>query len=226
MDKLYGQARNMMYSDAVTAAFNMDLAAQVRYGNNGAATTFGNACLIAKQILDANQGTRFIQIDYGSWDHHSNIYDPTNLPLRAGELDGGLSALLDDLKGTGKLSDTLIIVLGEFGRTVGALSGAAGRDHYLVLSALLAGGGVKGGKVIGATNTGTNAGGTIADFGWAGTSATGPKVIRPEDLECTMYSAMGIDWTTVRYDDPFGRGFEYVPFAKDGTYGPVNELFT
>ena len=223
LDKLYGQARNMMYSPEVTTAFNMDLANQVRYGNNGAATTFGNACLIAKQILEADQGTRFIQIDYGNWDHHADIYAANNLPLRGAELDGGLSALLDDLKGTGKLSDTLIIVLGEFGRTTGNLSGANGRDHYLILSALLAGGGVKGGKVIGATNA---AGSTITDFGWAGTSVTGPKVIRPEDLECTMYSALGIDWTTVRYDDPFGRGFEYVPFAKIGTYGPVNELFT
>ena len=227
MDKLYGQARGMMYSQAVTDAFTMLAADQNRYGVNGVATTFGNSCLLAKQILAANQGTRFVQINSGGWDHHTDIYGPTNLPLRGAELDSGLGALLDDLKGTGKLDETIICVLGEFGRTTGALSAAGGRDHYLIQSALLAGGGVKGGKVIGGTNTdGTRPGGTITNFGWAGSGTTGPRAIRPEDIECTMYSAMGIDWTTVRYDDPFGRGFEYVPFAKDGQYGPVQELFT
>jgi hypothetical protein len=49
--------------------------------------------------------------------------------------------------------------------------------------------------------------------------------VRPEDLTSTIYSALGIDYTTVRHDDPLGRGFEFVPFAKDGVYSPVNELF-
>ena len=50
--------------------------------------------------------------------------------------------------------------------------------------------------------------------------------MKPEDVEATIYSAMGIDWTTVRYDDPFGRGFEYVPFANnDGLYKPIDELW-
>jgi hypothetical protein len=226
LDRLYGQARSMMYSPQVASAFNMNAGDQARYGLNGSGTSFGNACLIAKQILQADQGTRFIQINSGGWDHHANIYAAGSLPARAAELDAGLSALLDDLKGSGMLDQTLIIMLGEFGRTTGALSAAGGRDHYLIQSALLAGGGIKGGKVIGATNnTGTNPGGVITEFGWAGSGTTGPRAVRPEDIECTMYSALGIDWTTMRYDDPFGRGFEYVPFAKDGTYGPINELF-
>jgi hypothetical protein len=49
--------------------------------------------------------------------------------------------------------------------------------------------------------------------------------IRPEDIEATIYSAMGINWTTVRYDDPFGRGFEYVPYGREGLYEPVHDLF-
>ena len=61
---------------------------------------------------------------------------------------------------------------------------------------------------------------TAAEFGWSG-----DRDIRPEDLTATIYSALGIDYTTVRRDDPLGRGFEYVPFAKDGIYLPVNELF-
>ena len=50
--------------------------------------------------------------------------------------------------------------------------------------------------------------------------------MKPEDIEATIYSALGINWTSVRYDDPFGRGFEYVPFAnKEDLYGPIDELW-
>jgi uncharacterized protein (DUF1501 family) len=136
-------------------------------------------------------------------------------------LDNGLAALLDDLKGSGRLGETLVVVMGEFGRTP-RISAAGGRDHYLLQSGLLAGGGVKGGKIIGVTSAD---GSQVTDFGWAGSGNTGPRYVRPEDIESTIYSALGIDWTSIRYDDPFGRGFEYVPFAKQGTYGPVNELF-
>jgi hypothetical protein len=87
----------------------------------------------------------------------------------------------------------------------------------------MAGGGVRGGKVIGATNA---TGSTIANFGWAGSGPGGARTAWAEDIEATMYSALGIDWTTIRYDDPFGRGYEYIPFAKDGQYGPIKELFT
>jgi uncharacterized protein (DUF1501 family) len=227
MDAMYQQARGLMYSPTVDAAFTVSTADSLRYGNGAAATGFGNACVLAKQILASDQGTRFIQIDIGSWDHHQNIYSPNVLPAISAQLDNGLGALIDDLKSIGRLQDTLIVVQGEFGRTP-ALSAAAGRDHYLIQSAMFIGGGVKGGKAIGATNpVGTQAGGsTVTDFGWAGSGTTGPRMVRPEDIEATMYSAIGIDWTTVRYDDPFGRGFEYIPFAKVGTYGPINELFS
>ncbi len=133
----------------------------------------------AKQILAADQGTRFIQIDFGGWDHHQDIYAANNLPARATDLDNGLGALLSDMKASGRLSETLVIVMGEFGRTPG-ISTANGRDHYTVQSVLMAGGGVKGGKVIGGTNaTGANLGGTIVDFGWAGSGTAGPRVVRP-----------------------------------------------
>jgi len=58
------------------------------------------------------------------------------------------------------------------------------------------------------------------DYGW-----TGNRDIRIEDLTATIYSALGIDYTTVLHNDPVGRGYEYVPFAKDGVYFPVNEVF-
>jgi len=221
MDLLYGQARGMMYNPTVDAAFTVSNQDSIRYGNGTAGSAFGNALVVAKQVLLADQGTRFVQINYGSWDHHQDIYAANNLPLRAGELDNGLGALLDDLKAAGRLNDTMIIAMGEFGRTPG-ISAANGRDHYLIQSAFMAGGGIKG-KVIGATNA---TGSAVAEFGWAGSGSAGPRVIRPEDIESTMYSALGIDWTTVRYDDPFKRGYEYIPFAKNGQYGPINELFT
>jgi hypothetical protein len=73
--------------------------------------------------------------------------------------------------------------------------------------------------VIGATNA---TGAYTLDPGWERN-----RSIRPEDIAATIYSALGIDWTTVRYDDPFGRGFEYIPFAaSDDAYGPVNAIFS
>jgi hypothetical protein len=87
---------------------------------------------------------------------------------------------------------------------------------------VFAGPGVKGGRTIGTTSAD---GSTVTDYGWKGSGTTGPRLVRPEDIESTIYSAMGIDWTTIRYDDPFHRGFEYVPFASQGNYGPINELW-
>ena len=60
----------------------------------------------------------------------------------------------------------------------------------------------------------------VTEYGWSAN-----RDVRPEDITCSLYSALGIDYTTVLTDDPLGRGFEYVPFAKDGLYKPVGELF-
>jgi len=220
----YSQANGMMYNPTVNNAFGFTAADSVRYGSS----SFGNACLVAKQVLAANQGTRFIQISYGSWDFHQDIYGTinpkgSNMFTMSPALDNGVSALLSDLQATGLLNETLIVMVGEFGRTPGALTAAAGRDHYLLQTAVFAGAGIKGGKVIGATSSD---GKIITDFGFAGSGNSGPRNVWPEDVEATIYSAMGIDWTTIRHDDPFNRGFEYVPFASQGTYGPINELWS
>src|ERR1051325_7584181 len=137
--------------------------------------------------------------------------------------DPAFGALLNDLASTpgsesGKtqLDETLVVVLGEFGRTVGALNGQKGRDHFLRMSIVMAGGGVRGG-VIGKTD---ERGAGAAEYGWSAN-----RDVRPEDVTSTIYSALGIDYTTVRKDDPLGRGFEYVPSAKDGVYGAVEEVF-
>ena len=132
-------------------------------------------------------------------------------------LDDGVSQLLAELKASGLLDETLVVMMGEFGRTVGPLTAAEGRDHWMQQSVLFAGAGVKGGRVIGST---TADGREVADPGWSR-----KREVRPEDVEATIYSALGINWTRVRYDDPFGRGFYYVPSSDADLYGPVNELW-
>jgi hypothetical protein len=85
------------------------------------------------------------------------------------------------------------------------------------MTVAFAGAGIKGGRAIGATDS---MGADTTDFGWSR-----QRYVKPEDIEATIYSAMGINWTNVRYDDPFGRGFEYVPFSGDDLYGPIDELW-
>jgi len=218
-EAFYEQARLMMYNSTVKSAFSFSTTDSTRYGSSG----FGNACLVAKQVLAANQGTKFVQISFGSWDMHQDIYGETNpngnnLFTMGKQLDDGYSALLADLKSTGLLDSTLVVMAGEFGRTVGQLSAAGGRDHWAQQSAVFAGAGVKGGRTIGSS---TASGDATADPGWSRN-----RSVNTEDIEATIYSAMGINWTKISPDDPFGRGFEYVPFSEQDVYGPINELWS
>jgi Protein of unknown function (DUF1501) len=211
-DSFYDAAQQMMYNPVVNQAFGFTTAESQRYGNSG----LGNAMLVAAQVLKASQGTRFVQITSNDgWDMHQNIY--TTLPARAKILDDGLSTLMGDLKSAGLLDSTLIVMAGEFGRTVGPLTAQAGRDHWPQQFAFFAGGGVKGGSILGSTDA---RGSDVVDFGWSQN-----RYVYAEDIEATIYSAMGIDWTTVRHDDPFGRGFEYVPKTGSFPFMPVHELW-
>jgi uncharacterized protein (DUF1501 family) len=206
----------MMYNPAVDGAFRFTAAEGARYGN----TSFGNACLIAKQVIAANQGTRYIQITTGGWDMHQDIYNAgvrNNIFSLGNAMDAAVAALIGDLKSSGLLNETLVVMAGEFGRTVWRLSAAAGRDHFPQQFVVVAGAGIRGGRAIGSTDA---QGSATADPGWSRA-----RDVRPEDIEATIYSAMGINWTTIRYDDPFGRGFEYVPYAKEDVYGPLQELW-
>lgn len=217
----YTQAKTLMDAPDVNALFSYTTDESARYGSSA----FGNSCLVAKKILAGRRGARFIQVTLNGWDHHNNIYAAAgSLYTQCASLDPALGSLLADLKASpgetpGKtlLDETIVLVAGEFGRTVGGLNGQAGRDHFLRTSVLFAGGGVRGGRVIGATDaTGAN----LKEAGWSAN-----RDVRPEDMASTIYSALGIDWTTVRHDDPLGRGFEYVPYAKEGVYKPIDELF-
>jgi uncharacterized protein (DUF1501 family) len=207
-------ARKLMYNADVDRVFTFDQNQRAAYGNTG----FGNACIAARNLLRARMGTRFVQISLGGWDMHSNIYT-ANAGLQAltRTFDNGLGALLADLQSDGLLDETLVIAMGEFGRTIGAPNGQAGRDHFLQQAVLIAGARIRGNRAIGSTDS---RGERTAEPGWSM-----DRDIRAEDIEATIYSALGIDWTTVRRDDPLGRGFEYVPTNQGIQYGPIRELW-
>lgn len=221
MSSFYDSGRGMMYEPTVDAAFKFTTEEQTRYGGNNG---FSNSCIVARNLLQGNLGTRFIQINFGGWDHHDDIYAAgAGIYLRTAQLDQGLGNLLNDLaaapgtRGGSLLDETLIVAMGEFGRTVGALTGQAGRDHYFQHFAVLAGGGVSGGIVIGETSAD---GSVTFNPGWSANRSA-----QYEDIAATIYAALGINYLTVRHDDPFGRGFEYVPFAAEGYWQPIAELF-
>lgn len=221
MASFYSDAQRMMYDPNISNAFKFSTTDQTRYGSS----TFGNACVTARNLLMADLGARYIQIDLGGWDNHQNIYTTNGLYTPAKLLDTGLSNLIADLaatpgsNGNTLLDETLIVAKGEFGRTVGNITSQNGRDHYFVHSALIAGGGVVGGRALGST---TPDAAYVADPGW---SAGRP--IYAEDIAATMYSALGIDYTKTLHDDPLGRGFQYVAQTGDIVAGqPVLELFS
>lgn len=217
MNDFYGQAKTLMEAPGINTLFTFDEAEHARYG----ATNFGDSLIVARNLVAARKGTRFVQVTLGGWDHHSDIYDreaEQSIYAQSAELDAALAALLADLEASKLLDETLIVIASEFGRTVGPLNGQGGRDHFLRNTVVFAGAGTRGGRAIGATDaTGAN----VVEYGW-----TPNRDIRPEDVTCTIYSALGIDYLTVRNDDPLGRGFEYVPFANDGQYEPIEELWS
>ena len=120
-------------------------AARERYGDSG----FGRGCLLARRLVEA--GVPFVEVDFGGWDLHQNCFDmlDTKLP----EMDRAMSALVSDLEQRGMLDDTVILWMGEFGRTP-RINGDAGRDHYArAWSAVVGGGGLNGGLTIGETSS-------------------------------------------------------------------------
>jgi uncharacterized protein (DUF1501 family) len=150
-----------------------------RYGDG----EFANACLIARRL--AERGVRMVQIYYGNdqpWDDHQDI---TNHRKHAQKSDRPIAALLRDLKSRGLLQDTLVIWGGEFGRTPTS-EGAKGRDHHsLGFSMWLAGGGVKGGTVHGATD----------EFGFQAIE----NRMHVHDLHATILYLMGLDHERLTY---------------------------
>ena len=122
------------------------------YGDNA----FGQGCLLARRLIERD--VRFVEVSSGGWDTHQNNFD--RIQERATELDQALGMLLADLSARGLLEDTLVVLATEFGRTP-KINQNTGRDHYpKAFSCLLAGGGIKGGIVHGATD---DQGGEVVD---------------------------------------------------------------
>ncbi len=118
------------------------------YGCTPGDGSFASNCLLARRL--AERGVRFIQLYHRDWDHHSNLR--ADIQLKAQEVDQATAALLTDLKRRGMLDETLVVFAGEFGRTPMSQSGN-GRDHHIkAMSAMLFGGGIKGGITYGATD--------------------------------------------------------------------------
>jgi hypothetical protein len=142
----YLRAVKMMRSAAVKA-FNLDEEpARLRddYGRN----LFGQGCLLARRLVE--KGVPFVEITLNGWDTHQNNFDAVK--RLCGTLDAGWATLLDDLKARGLLDSTLVVWMGEFGRTP-RINGQRGRDHWAnSWSTVLSGGGIKGGQAVGKTS--------------------------------------------------------------------------
>lgn len=224
----YRSAWAIMNDPRISGIFTIRDEDKTRYG----ASALGNSLILARNLLQADAGTRFILASHGGWDHHSDIYKEKtrNHQVLIRELDQALGNVIKDLDSTPSrhnagrtlLDDTLVVAMSEFGRVPGPITETRkGREHHIrVHAGIFAGGGIKRGAVIGRTN---EEGGDVADAGW---SAKRP--IYMEDVACTIYSALGIDWTKRIQNTPSGRAFHYVEPAS-GTrfvgFRPVEELF-
>jgi hypothetical protein len=219
----YNYAYRIVTDPRWSKVFQVPDAERDRYGRN----QLGDGLVLARNLLKADAGTRFVYISEsiggnGPWDFHAAIYDrtkPQNLYTKCAEWDSAFTSLLQDLDATpgrerGKtlLDETIIVSTGEFGRTPNFNTGL-GRDHYdKTFTSLLAGGGIKGGRVIGRTNDDCSA---CVDNGW--NHREQPQI---DNLVATIYSALGIDWRKKLENTPSKRAYYYVQMAPIGS----NEL--
>ena len=194
------RALRLMRSDKGKAFDLSPEPAKVReaYGDN----YFGRDCLLARRLVEA--GVPFVEVYLSSWDGHSKQEADRAKALQP-LLDAGMASLLTDLKERGLLETTLVIWMGEFGRTPRVNPGG-GRDHYAkAWSTVLAGGGVKGGQVIGATD--------------ANAAEVKERPVSVRDFMATVCALLGID-PAKKIDTPVGRPIQIVD--KGGA--PIKEL--
>jgi Protein of unknown function (DUF1501) len=151
------------------------------------APTCNDQFLMARRLVEA--GVRCVTLSYGRWDSHSKNFDLVR--DHGAKLDQGLTALVEDLDARGMLNDVTVVAWGEFGRTP-RINGSAGRDHWPQVScAIVAGGGLKTGQVIGSTNR-------------LGEYATSRPVTFGE-MFATLWHALGVNPETTTIVDPSGR---------------------
>lgn len=167
-------------------------------------SSFGKGCLVARRLVES--GVPFVEVVRGGWDMHNNLYD--RIKTAAADVDQGLSQLLADLKQRGLLSKTLVICMGEFGRTpkINSRDPKPGRDHWARnFNILVAGCGVKGGRAIGKTN---DTGQEITD-----------RAVSVEDVFQSFCHALQIEADENLYT-PQGRPMKIVDGGE-----PIKELF-
>ena len=177
MDEFSQKAYEMMRSSRTREAFDLTRespSVSGLFGDGG----FSQSCLLATRLVES--GVRLVSVQFGGWDTHRDNFNrlkDNNLP----NLDDGLAGLFQALEAKGLLKTTAVFVTGEFGRTP-KINQRGGRDHYpRAMFCLLAGGGMEGGQVIGASDE----------------KGEGPRdrVISPDDVAATFYHALGIDHT-------------------------------
>ena len=199
----YRRAVTLMKSKEAKA-FDLSLepaSSKAPYGGS----KFGEGCLLARRLVET--GVKFVEVTLGGWDTHQNNFE--RVKDLSGQVDQGMSALLADLKERGLLDTTLVIWMGEFGRTphINQRGAKPGRDHYpRAWSTVLAGGGIKGGQVIGKTD---KEGAAVVE---RPTSAL--------DFMATVCQVLGINYNK-QNQTPIGRPVRIV----DKGAKPITELF-
>jgi uncharacterized protein (DUF1501 family) len=214
LDRFNQRAWDILTSPAARDAFDLDkepAALRERYGfmpafdpkaaNRCGAPAWSQRILLARRLVEA--GVRLVTVDLRWWDTHVKGFESLKLGFLP-RFDRAYSALVEDLEARGLLQSTLVIAWGEFGRTP-RVNNDAGRDHYPnVFSAALAGGPVKGGRVVGESDS------------KGAFPKANPK--SPQDVLALMYRHLGID-TTVNYTDGSGRPHPVLPSGV-----PIEEL--
>jgi uncharacterized protein (DUF1501 family) len=204
VDDYYRQGYNLVTSPEAQRAFDIHSEPEKTreaYGRNG----FGQRALLARRLVEA--GVPFVTLYEGGWDHHSDIFG--GIAKRMPAFENTIATLIEDLEARGTLDTTMVVALGEFGRTpkISTLSGQTkpGRDHWSsAMSILFAGCETPGGQVVGATDRN----------GYAASE----RVLSPENFVSTVYRKLGIDPGKI-YHTPQGRP---VHLVSDAT--PISEL--
>lgn len=205
LDQFSSQAHSMITSSRARQAFDISLEPE-SFAQQFGDESFGQSCLLALRLVES--GVRLVSVQLGGWDTHQDNFSKlknTNLP----KLDVGLSGLLSGLDQRGLLESTAVFVTGEFGRTpkINQRSAEGGRDHYpRCMFMLMAGGGIRGGQVIGESDE----------------TASGPKheAITPDDVAASFYHNLGIDPST-EFNSSTGRP---ITLVRDGSI--IQQLFS
>ncbi|MCX7386334.1 MAG: DUF1501 domain-containing protein [Planctomycetota bacterium] len=218
MDAFYQQAFEILTSGKLVKALDVEMedpALRARYGRGSKEPAgYGDAgwlrnedFLVARRLVEA--GARVVTLSFGRWDWHGQPHGTNfdNARDHLPALDQALSALLDDLKERGLDRDTSVVVWGEFGRTP-KINNKGGRDHWpQVGCALLAGGGIRTGQVIGETNA-------LAEY-------PTKRPVHFQEIFATLYHNLGLDIDRATIDDLTGRPQYLIDHAK---YQPLPEL--